>query len=212
VEKKLIAAKVQGDAKLMASFRQGFVNRYWWDHFRVKVHRLKLPAIERSSTSSSPSSPSAGAPGRTKAERRIHRITSGGLERRMEPIGRWLEPRAPLLTNKARLDRMLMLMQLQLDGLADEAAYADHPRLAQQPPRHRRAAPRHRRCHRRAEPPRRHPPEAVGRAPGLQRSNEQRLTVTSPTGVLEPAAAPEPFGTFGHRDEGGLQDAPAVSA
>jgi hypothetical protein len=42
----------------------------------------------------------------------------------MEPIGRWLEPRAHLLTNKARLDRLLMLMQLQLDGLADDAAYA----------------------------------------------------------------------------------------
>ncbi|MCW3006482.1 MAG: hypothetical protein JWP17_1108 [Solirubrobacterales bacterium] len=42
----------------------------------------------------------------------------------MEPIGRWLQPRAHLLTNKARLDRTLMFMQLQLDGLADEAAYA----------------------------------------------------------------------------------------
>ena len=59
-----------------------------------------------------------------ESERRIHPITSGGLERRMEPIGRWLEPRAHLLTNKARLDRMLMLMRRQLDGLADEAAYA----------------------------------------------------------------------------------------
>lgn len=42
----------------------------------------------------------------------------------MEPIGRWLEPRAHLPTDKARLDRMLMVMQLQLDGLADETAYA----------------------------------------------------------------------------------------
>jgi hypothetical protein len=47
VEKKLIAAKVHGDAKLMTSFRRAFVNRYWWRHFRVKVRRLKLPAVER---------------------------------------------------------------------------------------------------------------------------------------------------------------------
>jgi hypothetical protein len=32
VERKPIAAKVHGNAKLMASFRQAFVNRYWWDH------------------------------------------------------------------------------------------------------------------------------------------------------------------------------------
>jgi hypothetical protein len=38
----------------------------------------------------------------------------------MQPIGRWLAPRAHLLTNKARLDRLLMHLQLQLDGLASE--------------------------------------------------------------------------------------------
>ncbi len=38
--------------------------------------------------------------------------------------GRWLEPRAHLVTNKARLDRLLMLMRLQLDGRASETAYA----------------------------------------------------------------------------------------
>jgi hypothetical protein len=47
VETKLIAAKVHGNAKLIASFRQAFVNRDWWDQFRVKVHRLKLPSVER---------------------------------------------------------------------------------------------------------------------------------------------------------------------
>jgi hypothetical protein len=34
VEKKLIAATVYGDAKLMTSSRQAFVNRHWWEHFR----------------------------------------------------------------------------------------------------------------------------------------------------------------------------------
>jgi hypothetical protein len=56
--------------------------------------------------------------------RRIHPITSGGPGRRIEPISRWLEPRAHLLTNKARFDRLLRLMQLQLDGLANETADA----------------------------------------------------------------------------------------
>lgn len=124
VEKKLIAAKLHGDAKLMASFRQAFVNRYWWDHFRVKVHRLKLPAVERQLDVIEPLIAEWWRTRPDEDQRRIHLITSGGLERRMEPIGRWLEPRAHLLTNKARLDRLLMLMQLQLDGLADETAYA----------------------------------------------------------------------------------------
>jgi hypothetical protein len=42
----------------------------------------------------------------------------------MQPVARWLAPPAHLLTNKQRLDRLLMLMHLQLDGLANEATYA----------------------------------------------------------------------------------------
>ena len=35
----------------------------------------------------------------------------------------WLEPRATGFTNRWHLDRLLMLMQLQLNGLADVDAY-----------------------------------------------------------------------------------------
>jgi hypothetical protein len=123
VEKKLIKAKVHGDAKLMAAFRQAFVSRYWWEHFRVKVHRLKLPAVERQLDVVEPVIADCWRTRPELDDRRINPITSGGLERRMEPIGHWLEPRAHLLTNKRRLDRLLMLMQLHQDGLANEAAY-----------------------------------------------------------------------------------------
>jgi hypothetical protein len=88
----------------------------WWEHFRVKVHRLKLPAVERQLDVIEPLISECWRKRPDEADRRIHPITSGGLERRMEPIGRWLETRAHLLTNKARLDRLLTLMQLQLDG------------------------------------------------------------------------------------------------
>jgi hypothetical protein len=80
----------------MASFRQAFVNRYWRDHFRVKVHRLNLPAVERQRDVIEPLIADCWRTRPEETERRIHPITSGGLERRMEPIGRWLEPRAHL--------------------------------------------------------------------------------------------------------------------
>ena len=124
VEKKLIAAKVNGDAKLVSAFRQAFVNRNWWEHFRVKVHRLRLPEVERQLDIVEPLIEECWRTRPEEADRRTNPITTGGLERRMQPIGRWLAPRAHLLTNKTRVDRLLMLMQLQLDGLASEAGYA----------------------------------------------------------------------------------------
>jgi hypothetical protein len=88
------------------------------------VRRLKLPAVDRQLDVIEPLIAACWRTRPNENDRRIHPITSGGLERRMEPVKRWLEPRAHLLTNKARLDRLLMLMQLQLDGLANETAYA----------------------------------------------------------------------------------------
>lgn len=57
-EKKLIAAT--SDAKLMASFRQAFVNGDGWDRFRVEVHRLKLPAVQRQFDVIEPLPPNVG--------------------------------------------------------------------------------------------------------------------------------------------------------
>lgn len=77
------------------------MNRHWCEHFRVKVHRVKLPAVERELD---------------VVERLIEeccgRIPSpaAAFERRMQAIARWLALRAHLLTNKQRLDRLLMLM------------------------------------------------------------------------------------------------------
>jgi hypothetical protein len=89
----------------------------------VKVHRLRLPSVERQLDVIEPLIAECRRTQPDEADRRIDPITRGGLARRMEPIGRWLKPRAHLLTNKARLDRLLMPMQLQLDGLADQAGY-----------------------------------------------------------------------------------------
>ena len=49
----------------------------------------------------------------------------GGLDRtKLDPLKEWLGPRAAVMTNRRRLDRLLMLMQLQLNELADVDAYA----------------------------------------------------------------------------------------
>jgi hypothetical protein len=44
--------------------------------------------------------------------------------RLLDKLKHWLGPRSTRFSNRARLDRLLMLMQLELNELADVAAYA----------------------------------------------------------------------------------------
>ena len=59
---------------------------------------------------------------------RGHVVSSAGLDRRLNLVRDWLTPRRNVLGNRDRLNRLLMLMQLQLNDLADEARYAAHIR------------------------------------------------------------------------------------
>ena len=56
------------------------------------------------------------------------RLTATVASARSGRAKEWLAPRAHLLTNKARLDRVLTLMQLKLDGLARGRLRPPNPR------------------------------------------------------------------------------------
>lgn len=53
------------------------------------------------------------------------KTTVGGLEKQLDEVRRRLEDRRGTLLNRERLNRMLLLIQLDLSGLADEARYAE---------------------------------------------------------------------------------------
>jgi hypothetical protein len=55
-------------------------------------------------------------------------VSSAGLDRRLNQVRDWLSPRRNTFGNRDRLSRLLMLMQLQLNDIADEARYAGHIR------------------------------------------------------------------------------------
>jgi hypothetical protein len=59
------------------------------------------------------------------SQARANPLSIGGLDRtKLDPLKEWLGPRAAVMANRRRLDRLLMLMQLQLNELADVDAYA----------------------------------------------------------------------------------------
>ena len=53
------------------------------------------------------------------------KTTVGGLEKQLDVVRRRLEDRRGTLLNRERLNRMLLLIQLDLNGLADEGRYAE---------------------------------------------------------------------------------------
>jgi hypothetical protein len=57
--------------------------------------------------------------------RHLNPLSIGGLDRsKLDKLKEWIEPRATGFLNRDRMDRLLMLMQLELNGVADENAYA----------------------------------------------------------------------------------------
>jgi hypothetical protein len=54
--------------------------------------------------------------------------TTSVLEPRLDQVKAWVTPRAHALHNRERFDRLLMLMQVQLNEQANEAAYARYVR------------------------------------------------------------------------------------
>lgn len=59
------------------------------------------------------------------SERGANPLSLGGLDRtKLDQLKAWIEPRAKGFSNRERTDRLLMLMQLQLNDLADVDAHA----------------------------------------------------------------------------------------
>jgi hypothetical protein len=55
-------------------------------------------------------------------------VSSAALDRRLNQVRDWLTPRRNAFGKRERLSRLLMLTQLQLNGLSDETRYAGHIR------------------------------------------------------------------------------------
>jgi hypothetical protein len=58
------------------------------------------------------------------AQERGQAVATGALEQKLKLLRERLGPRAFQFRNRARLDRLLMLMQLDIDGYANESAYS----------------------------------------------------------------------------------------
>jgi hypothetical protein len=58
------------------------------------------------------------------AQGRGQAVATGPLEQKQKLLREWIGPRAFQFTNRARLDRLLMLIQLHIDGYANEPVYS----------------------------------------------------------------------------------------
>jgi hypothetical protein len=120
---ELVASKQHGDTRLHAALKQAFVNAYFWEHFTVIAYRDGSTKLNKSIKRCEPLVLEQFARRPPKERRRANPITIGGIENKLRPIKAWIAPRADGFKNRARLNRLLMLMQMQLNGEANEDAY-----------------------------------------------------------------------------------------
>jgi len=118
-------AKLHGNTREARALRQACTNRYWWEHFTVIAWRTGLPRLRTWLDDYGELVEHQLAHRPLPSQRRTNPLSLGGLDRtKLDRLKRWLEPRATGFTNRERLDRLLMLMQLQLNDVADVDAYA----------------------------------------------------------------------------------------
>lgn len=118
-------AKLHGDTREAKALRQAFTNRYWWEHFTVIAWRTGIPKLRKWLEDYGELVEQQLAHRPLPSQRRTNPLSLGGLDRtKLDRVKGWLEPRSTGFTNIARLDRLLMLMQLQLNDLADVDTYA----------------------------------------------------------------------------------------
>jgi hypothetical protein len=103
-----------------------FSNLYFWEHFLVSAERERKRCPELwtwiDRWGSIIETQLARRPRDDERPRDWPRTTAG-LERKLERVKDWIEPRSEAFRNRERLNRLLMLMQLELNGDADEIAY-----------------------------------------------------------------------------------------
>lgn len=121
-------AKLHGNTKLWERVEAAFYNEHHWEQFKAQAykHRKKDAAIEDMwqwiedfedlvlRQMRNPPRPS-----KAKGNPR----TLGGLEIKLDKLKAWIDPRVHGFRNRERLNRLLMLMQLELNDQADVDAY-----------------------------------------------------------------------------------------
>jgi hypothetical protein len=118
-------AKLHGNTREMRALGVALASRYQWDNFVAIARRTGLSDLCGWLDDYSELVEHQLAHRPPEADRRTNPLSIGGLDRsKLDELKKWIEPRATGFLNRARMDRLLMLMQLQLNGLADETAYA----------------------------------------------------------------------------------------
>jgi len=118
-------AKLHGDTRVMRALQTAFASRYQWDNFVAIAYKTGLPDLRDWLNDYSELVDYQLVHRPLEADRAINPLSIGGLDRsKLDKLKEWIEPRATGFLNRQRMDRLLMLMQLELNGLADEAAYA----------------------------------------------------------------------------------------
>jgi hypothetical protein len=113
-------AKLHSDTRDAKALREAFTNRYWWEHFTVIAWRTGIPKLRKWLKDYGELVERQLAHRPLPSQRRTNPVSLGGLDRtKLDRLKGWLAPRSTGFTNRARLDRLLMLMQLQLNDLAD---------------------------------------------------------------------------------------------
>jgi hypothetical protein len=120
---ELVASKQHGDTRLHRALQQAFINRYFWESFTVVAHRFGSDKLNRLVDRHEPLILDQFRRRPDESRARMNPLTTGGIEPRLERIKAALSPRTHGLLNRPRLDCLLMLMQLHLNGQANEAAY-----------------------------------------------------------------------------------------
>lgn len=121
----LVKAKLHGNTRIQRMLHQAFVNRCFWESFCVVAyrHRAQAPGMWAWLDRYGPEVEEQLRRRPGKAGREGNPTTTGGLETKLDPLKAWLTPRTHGFRNRKRLDRLLMLMQLRINGQDDVDAY-----------------------------------------------------------------------------------------
>jgi hypothetical protein len=117
--------QVLGVRRVRAAVNHAFASTYGWDTFGELAHRLRIRQLDRWVAN-------RDALIRDQLTRRPlgyrqqlgMAVTTGPLEQKLRVLRERLRERRFSFRNRTRMDRLLMLLQLELDGYSSEQVYA----------------------------------------------------------------------------------------
>ena len=121
----LVTAKLHGRTRIQRALNQAFINANFWESFDVVAyrHRKQVPKLWAWLERYGPEVEEQLRRRPDKDRREGKPTTTGGLETKLAPLKTWLKPRVHGFRNRERLDRLLMLMQLRINGQDDVDEY-----------------------------------------------------------------------------------------